>query len=324
MRDEAAGAATVEAMPRDRAASGSPTGSSTEAAGQAEVKPFYMWAGGKGRLLKQYRPHWPDPESYTGYVEPFFGGGAVYAWIHSGTMQPPSVVGDVNAELMGVLRHVRDDPEGFLSDVGTHVETYLAQPVDKASRKEWYYELRKGYWAAPDPATLYVLMRLGFNGIWQTCVESKGLFGTPAGLLGHTRSDQVVDPGNIRAWSRTLQGTKIHTGSYETVPVPAERSLLYLDPPYRGSFTTYGTGFGDTEQEELARWARERCGEGHLVVLANRCVEGDTFFEDLLPEATFHYFDVTYTAGRRKREEDGGFTAKSAREFIAVLDEAER
>lgn len=290
---------------------------------QEPMVPLYMWAGGKGRLLKHYTQHWPDPKEYHNYVEPFFGGGAVYAWIHNGSTQPPSVVGDVNAELMMILTEVKTRTEGFIKDVHALVDAYLNVEGGKAQRKVWYYELRKEYWASPDPVKLYVLMRLGFNGIWQTCTASKGLFGTPAGLLGHTRKDQVINDTNVRSWARSLQDTHVHAGPYQEVPIPKERSLIYLDPPYRDSFTTYGTGFGDEEQKDLVTWALEREKEGHLVILANRCVEDDTFFEDLLPEARFYYFDVTYTAGRRKKEEDGTYTAKSAREFIAVLGRPE-
>lgn len=84
------------------------------------------------------------------------------------------------------------------------------------------------------------------------------------------------------------------------------------------SFTTYGTGFNDDDQEQLLKWAMERAQEGATVLLSNRCVTGETFFEERLPDAGFHYFDVSYTAGRRKRVESG-YEAKSAREFLAVL-----
>ena len=48
-----------------------------------KLKPFYMWAGGKTRLLKYYRPIintiMRKHNHITEYVEPFFGGGALYA-----------------------------------------------------------------------------------------------------------------------------------------------------------------------------------------------------------------------------------------------------
>ena len=161
-------------------------------------------------------------------------------------------------------------------------------------------------------------MRLGFNGVWQTCADSHGLFGTPSGLLNHERAEQVFKPELIHVWSNALQSALIHAGGYQDIPIPEQPSLIYLDPPYRDSFTSYGTGFNDDDQKALCGWLRDRYDEGHRVLLANRHVEGDPFFENLLGDiCDFHYFDVTYTAGRRKKTADG-FEAKSAREFLAI------
>jgi DNA adenine methylase len=161
-------------------------------------------------------------------------------------------------------------------------------------------------------------MRTGFNGIWQTCEDSNGLFATPAGLLNQKSLSQIIDAENIKRWSAALRTTQLHTGSYIDMTLPSHSSLIYLDPPYRGSFTSYGTGFSDADQAVLAAWYRDRVNEGHKVLLANRCVDDDGFFEDLIGDiASFHYFDVTYTAGRRKLV-DTNYEAKAAREFIAI------
>lgn len=54
--------------------------------------------------------------------------------------------------------------------------------------------------------------------------------------------------------------------------------------------------------------------------MSNRTEDDDSFFTDLLPMAAFHDFDITYTAGRRKKHDDGSFTAKPAHEFLCVMD----
>lgn len=54
------------------------------------------------------------------------------------------------------------------------------------------------------------------------------------------------------------------------------------------------------------------------MLLANRVVEEDSFFEDFLTDvAEFHYFADTYTA-RRRAATAQGYVAKAAREFLAV------
>lgn len=274
-----------------------------------------MWAGGKGKLLKKYENIWPK-NSFETYVEPFFGGGAVYCWLNNNrTISQKCIINDVNEEIMKMLLTIRNSPEQFMSEVDRILEDYFLAD----NRKQFYYDLREKYWNTPTSAMLFVLMRLGFNGIWQTCVKSKGLYGTPAGLLNHKNSDQIYTRNNVLDWAKALSHTDIQMGDYSSLSFKEENSLIYLDPPYRDSFTTYGTGFNDEEQKRLIEWCVEKWKNKATVLLANRCVENDDFFERLLPASTeFHYFDVTYTAGRRKHVENG-FEAKKAREFLAVL-----
>lgn len=284
------------------------------------VKPFYMWAGGKSKLLKHYAEIWPE-HKYSRYIEPFFGGGAVFSWQKTVNPNLDAVVGDINEELVSLLRFVAKDANSFMSLIDALFLEYLHIPLeDKVKRKEHYYDLRKRYWNSrgQDIPLLYVLMRLGFNGIWQTCKASKGLFGTPAGLLNHSRLEQIYNKEDLEAWSNLLKTTNIQASSYKNLVFDPKDALIYLDPPYRDSFTNYSTGFNDESQKELVSWALKQTKLGATVLLANRCVDGESFFEDMLPNATFHYFNVTYTAGRRKAVDDG-FEAKPAREFLAVI-----
>lgn len=286
-----------------------------------ELTPFYMYAGGKKKMIKHYRPVFGDLSKYSHYAEPFFGGGAIYAHVNNTVPGISSTVNDINKEIMDVLRVVSSSPDQFISDVNVIVDEYFNIPYqgDKSSRKLWYYEKRKEYWETGDLALLYVLMRTGFNGIWQTCKESQGKFGTPAGLLNQTRREQIINEGLIRQWSSALQKTSIQSTSYEQVLIPhGEDTLVFCDPPYRGSFTTYSTDFDDDEQERMCQWIKDMIDQGSKVTMSNRVVEGDSFFENLLGDCCdFHYFPVTYTAGRRKKT-DTGYEAKPAVEFLAL------
>ena len=74
----------------------------------------------------------------------------------------------------------------------------------------------------------------------------------------------------------------------------------------------------DADQDRLTKWFAGLVDAGHKVLMSNRCVPGDSFFEDRLGDiADFHYIDVVYTAGRRKVTAEG-FEAKPAQEILIV------
>jgi DNA adenine methylase len=277
------------------------------------MKPLFMWAGGKTRLLKHYRPLLPA--TVSSYVEPFFGGGALYASLKSTNPAIKATINDVNGEIMRIYQSVRDDVKGFEAHLKSYADLYLT--TKGPTRKAYYYELRTRYWTLPSgvecDALLYFLLKTCFNGIWQSCVSANGKFGTPVGLF--EKHSVIYNPQALYQWSAALQNANIVQGAYDKI-TPSKDSFIFCDPPYRGSFTTYNTVFGDPEQVALVRWCQALAAEGHIVWLANRDV-GDGFYEKLAPEATIHRFDITYTAGRRKKTE-AGFVAMPAVEMLMV------
>lgn len=270
-----------------------------------------MWAGGKSRLLKHYLPLLPEHIGH--YVEPFFGGGALYGALKLRNPEMTAVISDINGEMMRIYKTIQNKPTEFEENLRIFADSYMALPP--AGRKEYYYERRKEYWGLKEgvrtDALLYFLMKTCFNGIWQSCAEANGKFGTPVGLVD--KKNYVYKSELIQEWNLALQGTSILSYAYDALP-QYTNGFIYCDPPYRGSFTTYNTTFGDIEQEKLVRWCQARASEGNVVWLANRDM-GDGFFEKLAPEATIHRFDITYTAGRRKRTADG-FAALPAVEML--------
>lgn len=278
---------------------------------------LFMWSGGKGKMLTHYAPHLPTMPA-GGYVEPFAGGAALFSHLRKSRPVFKAHLGDVNGEIIRLYEEVRDNPERLIRNLRPY-----AQAWDKATetgRKELYYEKRKLYWATDEgpeaTALLYGLMRTGFNGVWQTCQESRGRFGTPVGLTN--KSGHVLDETVIRTWSAYLADTTLSNAGFLDQNIP-ESSFVFCDPPYRDSFTTYGTVFGDAEQRALIAWCRDLHRNHDCTVwLANRDA-GDGFFERECPEARLLRFPVIYTAGRRKRV-DGGFEAKPATELLIIWD----
>jgi len=285
------------------------------------MKPLFMWAGGKTRLLKKYKERDVMPESFDTYVEPFMGAGAMFVWAYEQNPNARFVLNDYNTAIMNIYTVIRDDCDAFMKRMDILSEAYL--PLTKEKRKEFYYALRTEHafdyekWnQTEEAATLYFLMKTGFNGIWQINKNTNNRFGTPSGLLD--QKDKVYDKDNVQEWHLALQHCKLMTGDFgETIGEVNENSFVFLDPPYRGSFTQYGVDFDDEMQNRVIKFLNDLTSAGAYAMMSNRDV-GDGFFESRKGTNRLVYFEVTYTAGRRKKNADGTHSAKKAREILMI------
>ena len=75
------------------------------------MKPLFMWAGGKTKLLDTFAEHLP--ENFDTYVEPFFGGGAVFTWAYAKNPDAKFVINDINPHIMEIYRAIKGDLQEF-------------------------------------------------------------------------------------------------------------------------------------------------------------------------------------------------------------------
>lgn len=290
------------------------------------MKPLYIWAGGKNKMIPKYHLSPGIPmNGYDTFVEPFFGGGAMMIHVYQNNPTVKKfILNDINPEIVGIYTAIKTDIDNFLKRIDTLQAQYLQLSKDK--RKEFYYDLRKQYttnWKqwnqTEESATLYFLMKTGFNGIWQVNQESNGRFATPCGLLNQTT--KVYDKDNVLEWNTFLQKVDIFCGDWSACTKNVVgKAFYFFDPPYRDSFTSYGQIFGDQQQLDCIQFCKDADKNSHYVMFCNRD-SGDTFFTDNQGDLNIFYYDVTYTAGRRKQTKDAegnvvANTAKSAKEIL--------
>jgi len=280
------------------------------------LKPLFMWAGGKSKLLKSYNPHLPDLNSVSAYVEPFFGAGALFASVQATYSHIPAIINDINPELIALLNTIKHNVEALSLELKELEAAYLSIRSYEV-RNYRFYQRREEYWKAEigsvrASALLFFLLKTGFNGIWQVSKKT-GRYGTAAGLLQHT--DSLFDYTLLREWHTALQHTSIHCGSYADLDVPAH-AFIFCDPPYRASIADYGHAFTDKDHQALIGWCRKQQEQGCSVWLANR-EANDNFFEEHASDASVLRFDITYTAGRRKKTADG-FKAVKATDLLLI------
>ncbi len=278
------------------------------------MKPLFIWAGGKNKMLKHYKPFMP--KTVNTYCEPFFGGGAMYIHIVEKYAPKELIINDVNSDIVRIYKTIKSDCDNFISILDELSQEYL--PLTKAERKKYYYSLRHKhaydyvFWDnTKEAAVLYFLMKTGFNGIYQVNKNTNDRYGTPSGLLN--QKTVVYDKQVVEWWNKSLQNTQIFSGDWKDCVSYVEdkdNNFVFLDPPYRGSFTSYGQEFTDDHQNKLLDYVRSN--KKSDVFLCNRDIE-DGFYDNT--GLLINKFPVTYTAGRRKKTDDG-FEAKPATELL--------
>jgi DNA adenine methylase len=201
------------------------------------ARPFLKWAGGKSQLLEEILSR--RPVSFSRYIEPMIGGGALFFALSEGASPPPAIINDINSELVNAYHQVKEDPEGVISalqDLRQDAESYYR--IREIEKSEEFAE-----WSARQKAarTIY-LNKLGFNGLYR--VNSSGFFNVPFGK----RDGVDFDADNIRAASAALQNCEIlNVGYAELLSRIEADDWVYIDPPYlpiseTANFTQYNAG----------------------------------------------------------------------------------
>lgn len=245
------------------------------------ARPILKWAGGKRQLLPELRRFYPN--TFSRYIEPFVGSGAVFLDLHnSGRLDRRRArLSDINADIIGCYRMVRDEVEVVIE----HLRELEAG--HHARGAEQFYEVRDARFNAqrlarggdgsaytPELAAMLIyLNRTGFNGLFR--VNSQGAFNVPA---GRHASLTICDAANLRRLSEALDrpGVTLDVRPFgEALAGAGCGDFVYLDPPYApvsrtAQFTSYTVGgFGPAEQAELQSIVIALARRGAHILLSN-------------------------------------------------------
>lgn len=184
--------------------------------GAGGTRPLLKWAGGKTQLLKEILPK--IPKNYGRYIEPFFGGGAVFF-----ALSPSNgIIADSNPELINLYQSIADNVEGvidLLQEFKNTEDVFYAMRAKDATKMT----------AMEAAARTIFLNRTCFNGLYR--VNKSGQFNVP---FGRYKNPKILDESALRAASDLLRNTTIVCDDYKTVlknnAQPGD--FIFLDPPY--------------------------------------------------------------------------------------------
>ena len=275
-----------------------------------DLSPIYKWTGGKRKEIKVFSEYYPDfvKESKDfKFVEPFFGGGAVY-WSLAAN---ENVINDIDKELTNFLKVFKENPNGIISivdELSKNITAITALEKSKSitiadaktKRGEYYYEWRnkdrkdglKDLSDLERACRFFIVNQLAFNGMRR--FNSKGEFNIPYG--NYKSFNLNVNEGH----TKLLSNTEIHNKSYKDVMLEndTENTFIFLDPPYTREFKEYSHGneFGNDQQIELCETFKSMKFAKVMIV-----INKDEFTADLYKDYIKHTYDLKYSTNIKNR-----------------------
>ena len=231
---------------------------------QRFMKPILKYRGGKSKEIPFFAQYIPR---FTGrYIEPFFGGGAVY--FHLAPQQ--AIINDINTKLVNFYRGVRNDYPNLRQELDEIEAIYTAnrQQFDALKalhpdqrvedrNEAFYYALRDMFndiaeQQYSDAALYYFINKTAYSGMIR--YNARGEFNVPFGRYQNLNTHILTEEH-----CHLLQGAEIHNTDYaEIFNMAQPNDFIFLDPPYDCAFSDYGNeeykdGFNEDSHRRLAQ-----------------------------------------------------------------------
>ena len=230
------------------------------------LSPVVKWVGGKRQLLEDIVPL--IPKTFTTYVEPFIGGGAVLF-----DVQPKkAIINDFNHELINIYRVIKDNPSELILALEKHEELNSEEyfyKIRSLDRSRCYGEMNE----IEKAARIIYLNKTCYNGLFR--VNRAGQFNSP---YGKYKKPNIVNRPVVLAMSKYFNenNIKIIDGDYKLALKNLRKgAFVYFDPPYMpistsSSFTGYTeNGFDENQQVKLKEECDKLNSKGIKFLLSN-------------------------------------------------------
>lgn len=215
------------------------------------------WVGGKRKEIKHFEKYIPQ---HSVYIEPFFGGGAVY-W----HLQPKkAIINDINPELINFYEVLRNNYNELYNTLQQFVldKTFFKEQVIKLNNKTFQSDIERA-------AIFYYLNKTSFSGKWR--LNSKGQYNNTWGDY-KKENYKVLD----EHFSNVMRDTVILNSDFKSLTElykDKEDVFIFLDPPYLDCNSMYTNNQDFTGiYEYLSTYIRECKCKLMLVVKGNNLI----------------------------------------------------
>ena len=226
------------------------------------MNPVLKYRGGKSREIPCFLKY--IPKDFGRYIEPFFGGGAVFFYLEPDN----AIINDANTRLITFYQQLRDDYATMRIQLDELQNLYERNQAEYKTLKnqnpntrvpnaneDLYYHMRTLF-NHPDDSFLdgvlyFFINKTAYSGMIR--YNSNGEYNVPFGRYPNFNT-KLVTPQH----SQLLQNAQIFNVDYSQIFEMAENDdFIFLDPPYDCVFNDYGNidmmnGFDETEHRRLA------------------------------------------------------------------------
>ena len=226
------------------------------------MNPVLKYRGGKSREIPCFLQY--IPKDFGRYIEPFFGGGAVFFYLEPDN----AIINDANTRLITFYQQLRDDYPTMRIQLDELQNLYERNQAEYKTLKnqnpntrvpnaneDLYYHMRTLF-NHPDDSFLdgvlyFFINKTAYSGMIR--YNSNGEYNVPFGRYPNFNT-KLVTPQH----SQLLQNAQIFNVDYSQIFEMAENDdFIFLDPPYDCVFNDYGNidmmnGFDETEHRRLA------------------------------------------------------------------------
>lgn len=227
------------------------------------MNPVLKYRGGKSREIPRFLQY--IPEDFHRYIEPFFGGGAVYFYLEP----KRAIINDVNKRLMLFYRQLRNNYYEMRAQLDELQKLYEANqaaykklksktPEKRIPNKneELYYNIRNLFnypnGSYLDGVIYFFINKTAYSGMIR--YNSNGEYNVPFGRYPNFNTRLIKEQH-----SRLLKGAELYSLDYKKIfDMAKEDDFIFLDPPYDCVFNDYGNrdmmnGFDEAEHRRLAK-----------------------------------------------------------------------
>lgn len=271
-----------------------------------DMKPMIKYRGGKSKEIDHFVRNMP--KEYSRYMEPFFGGGALYFYL-----QPEkAIINDINYRLYSFYKEIQEKYFEVREQLNQLQEIYENNQKAYEALKRQYPEER----VENKNEALYYTMRDAFNHKVETeyldsviylfinktaysgmiRYNANGEYNVPFGRYKNFNTQLITDEHY-----NLLRRTEIYNCDYSQIfNMARDDDFIFLDPPYDCIFSDYGNdsykdGFGEEEHRRLANDFRNLSSKALLVI-------GKTpLTEELYGKYIVEEYDKSYAVNIRNR-----------------------